>query len=110
MSSQGERILTKVNNLSIPPEIIENPQSPELQTGSPFQSTKETRNLETTFDGERPEIEEWSTYISTDPSCTQAIEHLEEDDLHGLRKEGEYQDYIKCWFQEVTTPQYHFFL
>ena len=46
--------------------------------------------METTFDGERPEIEEFSTYISIDPSCSQEIEHLEEENLHGLRKEGDY--------------------
>ena len=56
-SSQEEHILTEVNNLSTSPEIIEEPQSHEIQTDSPFQRTKETRNMDTTFDGERPEIE-----------------------------------------------------
>ena len=46
--------------------------------------------METTFDGERPKIEEFSTYISAYPLCSQVIEHSEEEDMHGLRKEGEY--------------------
>ena len=94
-SSQEEHILTEVKNLSTSPEIIEEPQSHEIQTDSPCQSFKETENLETIFDGERPEIEEFSTYLSTDPSCTQANEHLEEEEMHGLRKEGDYQDSIE---------------
>ena len=81
-SSQGEHIFTKFNNLSTSIEIIEEPQSHELQKDSPFQSTKETENLETTFDGE----EDLSTYISTNPSCTQAIEHSKEGDLPCLEK------------------------
>ena len=89
---------------------MEEPRSHELQTDSPCQYTKETRNLETTFDGERPEIEECSTYISMNPSCTQEIEHSEEKDMHGLRKEGDYQDYIEHWFEEVTLSQYRSFL
>ena len=64
----------------------------------------------TTFDGERPEIEEFSTYLTTYPSCTQEIEHLEEEEMHGLRKKGDYQDFIKRWFEEVTRSQYHSFL
>ena len=82
--------MTEVKNLSTSLEIIEEPQSHEIQIDSPFPSTKETRNMETTFDGERPEIEEFSTYISIDPSCSQEIEHSEEENLHGLRKEGDY--------------------
>ena len=66
--------------------------------------------METIFDGERPEIEEFSTYLSTDPSCTQAIEHLEEEEMHDLRKEGDYQDSIEQWFEEVTRSQYCSFL
>ena len=59
-SSQWEHILTEVNNLSTSLEIIEEPQSHEIKIDSPFPSTKETGNMETTFDGERPEIEELS--------------------------------------------------
>ena len=66
--------------------------------------------METTFDGERPEIEEFSTYLSTDPSCTQAIEHLEEEEMHSLRKQGDSQNSIECWFEELTWAQYHSFL
>ena len=68
-SSQEEHILTKVKNLSTSPKIIEEPQSHELKTDSHCQSIKETGNLETIIDGERPKIEELSTYISTNPSC-----------------------------------------
>ena len=69
-SSQEEHILTKVNNLSTSLEIIKEPQSHEIQKDSPFQAIEETENLETTFDVERPKIEEFSTYILTYPSCT----------------------------------------
>ena len=109
-SSQEEHILTEVKNLSISLKIIEETQSHKLQIDSPCQYFKETKNLKTIFDGERPEIEEFSTYLSTDPSCTQAIEHLEEEDMHGLRKEGDYQHYIERWFKEVTRSQYRSFL
>ena len=105
-SSKKEHILTKVKNLSTPLEIIEEPQCHELQKDYPCQSTKETENLETILRGERPEIEDFSTYLSTNPSCTQEIEHLQEEDMHGLRKEGDYQDYIEHWFEEVTRSQY----
>ena len=60
-SSQEEHILTEVKNLSTSPEIIEEPQSHKLQTDSPSLSFKETENLETIFDGERPKIEELFT-------------------------------------------------
>ena len=66
--------------------------------------------METIFDGERPEIEEFSTYLLTEPSCNQAFEHLEEEEMHGLRKEGDYQDSIERWFEEVTWSQYRSFL
>ena len=105
-SSQEENILTEVKNLSTSPKIIEEIQSHEIQTNSPCQSTKGTRNLESTFDGEQPEIEEFSTYISTNTLFTQEVEHSKEEDLDGMRKEGENQDYIERWFQEIMRPQY----
>ena len=40
-----------------------------------------------------------------DPSCAQTTAQLEEDGLYHIAKEGEYQDYIERWFQEVTRPQ-----
>ena len=46
----------------------------------------------------------------TDPSYAQPTAQLEEGDLYDLAKEGEYQDYIKRWFQEVTQLQYHSFI
>ena len=43
LSSQGEHILIEIKNLSIPPKIIQEPQSHELQPISPYQSTKEPK-------------------------------------------------------------------
>ena len=63
--------------------------------------------METTFDRERPEIEECSTYISIDPSCTQEIENSNKEHLHDMRMEGQYQVYIKKLVprgNEATIP------
>ena len=60
----------------------------------------------TTSKGEKPKIEEFSAY----PLCTFEINQSGEWDLHDMMKEGEYQDYIESWFQEVTQTQYHSFL
>ena len=48
--------------------------------------------------------------VSADPLCTSEINQSEEGDLHDMKKEGEYQDYIESWFQEVTRLQYHFLI
>ena len=72
-SFQEEHILTIVKNLSTSPEILEESRSYELQNDLPCQTVKEDENLWTTSGGEqslRPEIEEFSTSISTDPLCT----------------------------------------
>jgi hypothetical protein len=111
-SFQEEHILTIVMNLSTSSEMIKEPKSHELQKDSPCQTAEEAEKLETTSDGERPlrpEIEEFST----DPLYTSETNHPEEEDLHGMMKEGieitvdEHQDYIEVWFQEVIRLQYH---
>ena len=63
-----------------------------------------------TSEGEQPEIKEFSICKLIDPSCAQTIAQLEEDALYDIAKEGEYQDYIERWFQEVTRSQYHSFI
>jgi hypothetical protein len=111
-SFQEEDILIIVKNLSTSLEIIKEPNSHELQKDSIFQITEGDEKLETTFDGERPlrpEIEEFLV----DPLYTSKTNHPEEEELHGMMKEGieitidEQQDYIEIWFQEVIRPQYH---
>ena len=91
----------------------------ELTKDSPFQTTNEVETLEAAYEGEqpfRPEMEEFSTCISTNTSCSKEINYPEEEDLHGRIKEGievsivAHQDHIEIWFQEVTIPQYHVFL
>ena len=88
-SFQERHILTSIKILSTSPDTTNDPSSREKQKYFLCETAKEDDTLETTFNGEWPEIEEFSTYISMDPSCSQAIEHL-----HGLRKEGKYQDFI----------------
>ena len=63
-----------------------------------------------TFKGEKPQIKELFTCKLTDPSYAQTTAQLEEEDMYDIAKEGEYQDYIERWFQEVTRPQYHSFI
>ena len=97
--------MAATSNLSTSLEILEGPKFPELQKDFPCQSTKEAEKLGTTSDGEqslRCEIEEFSTCISTDPSCTKEINHSKEEDMC--------KDNIKNWFQEVIRPQCHFLL
>jgi hypothetical protein len=90
-SFQEEHILTIVKNLSTSPEILEEPKSHELQNYFPCQNEKESKQLWTTSGGEqslRPDIEEFSTSISTDPLCTLEINHLEEENLHSMMNES----------------------
>jgi len=108
--------LEVAKSVSTSPEILEESRSYELQNDFPCQTVKEVENLWTTSGGEkslRPEIEEFSTSISTDPSCTLEINNPEEEDLHSMMKESieiivdEHQDYIEIWFQEIIRPQYY---
>jgi hypothetical protein len=108
--------LGATKSVSTSPEILEESRSYELQNDFPCQTVKEAKKLWTTSSGEqslRLDIEDLSTPISTDPLCTLEINHLEEEDLHGMMKErieiivGEHQDYIEIWFQEVIRPQYY---
>jgi hypothetical protein len=115
-SSQEEHILTIAKNLFTSLEILEESRSYELQNDFPCQNMKENEKVWTTSSGEkslRPEIEEFSTSISTDPLCTSKINHPEEKDLHNVMKESieinvdEHKYYIEIWFQEVIKPQYY---
>jgi hypothetical protein len=115
-SFQEEHILAAAKSVSTSPEILEESRSYELQNDLPCQTVKEAENPWTTFGGEqslRPEIEEFSTSISTDPLCTSEINHPKEEDLHSTMKESieiivdKHQDYIEIWFQEVIRPQYY---
>ena len=63
-----------------------------------------------TPEGEQPEIKEFFTCMLTNPSYAQTTAQLEEGDLYDIAKEGEYQDYIERWFQEVTRWKYHSFI
>ena len=63
-----------------------------------------------TSEGEKPKIKEFFTCNLTDPSYAQRTTQLEEEDLYDIENEGEYQDYIERWFQEVTQLQYHSFI
>jgi hypothetical protein len=103
-------------NLSTSSKMIKKPKSHKLQNDSPCQSEKEAEKLWTTSGGERslkPEIEEFSTSISTDPLCTLEINHPKEEVMHGMIKESikiiidEHQYYIEIWFQKVIRPQYY---
>jgi hypothetical protein len=108
--------LEVAKSVSTSPEILEESRSYELQNDFPCQTMKEDEKLWTTYGGEkslRPEIEEFSTSISADPSCTSKINNLEEEDLHSMMKESieitvdEHRDYIEIWFQEIIRPQYY---
>ena len=89
--SQEENILIAVESLSTSPGIEDETQSQELQKDFLCKSAEEADILGITSEGERHEIEEFSTYLLADPSRTQAIEQLEEEEMYGLRKEGDYQ-------------------
>jgi hypothetical protein len=113
---QEEHILAATKSVSTSPEILEESRSYDLQNDLPCQTMKEVENLWTTSGGEqslRPEIEEFSTSISTDPLCTSEINHPKEEDLHSTMKESieiivdKHQDYTEIWFQEVIRPQYY---
>jgi hypothetical protein len=89
-SFQEEHILTIVKNLSTYQEILEESRSYELQNDCPSQNAKESEQLWIASSGEkslRPNIEEFSTSISTDPLCTSKINHPKEEDLHSMMKE-----------------------
>jgi len=102
--------LTAVESLSTSPEITDKPKSQELQKDVLCETTKEADTLGITSEGEKPKIKDFSTCKLIDPSCAQTTAQLEEGDLYDIVKEGEYQDYIERWFQEVTQPQYHSFV
>ena len=109
-SHQVKPILIAVEGLSTSLKITDEPKSQELQKYVLRETTKEVNALGITSEGEQPEIKEFSIYMTIDPSCAQTTTQLEEDGLCDIVKEGEYQDYIERWFQEVTRPQYHSFI
>ena len=74
--------------------MTDEPKSQELQNYLLCETTKEDDILGITFEGEQPEIKEFSTCKLTDPSCAQTTTQLEEEGLYDIVKEGEYQDYI----------------
>jgi hypothetical protein len=83
--SQEKHILVATTKLPISLEKLEGPKFSELQKYSHFQSAKEVEMLGNTYDRERSlriETEEFSTCISTNPSCTKEINHAEEEDVH----------------------------
>ena len=94
--SQEENILITVESLSTSPGIEDETQSQELQKDFLCKSAEEADILGITSEGEKPEIEEFSTYLLTYPSRTQAIEQLEEEEMYGLIKEGDYKYSIEC--------------
>ena len=102
--------MTAVESLSTSPEITNKPKSQELQKDVLCETAKEVDTLGITPNGEQLEIKEFFTCKLIDPSYSQTIAQLEEEDLYDIEKEGEYQDYIERWFQEVTRPQYHSFI
>ena len=109
-SHQVKTILTAVESLSTSPEITDEPKSQEQQKDVLCKTAKEANTLGITFEGEKCKIKEFFTCKLTDPSFAQTNSQLEEEDLYDIAKEGEYQDYIERWFQEVTRPQYHSFI
>ena len=98
-----EHILIEVKNISTSLDMSDEPNSQELQKDFLCKTSKDADTLRTTSEGEKPGIEEFSAY----PLCTFEINHSGEGDLHDMIKEGEHQDYIESWFQEVTRPQHH---
>ena len=98
-----------VDSLSVAPEMKNEPKSQELQKYVLCKTAKEADTLGITFEREQLEIKEFATCNLIDPSCAQTTAQLKEGDLYDIVKEGEYQDYIEIWFQEVTRPQYHSF-
>ena len=102
--------MTVVESLSTSPEITNEPKSQELQKYVLYETAKDADTLGNTFEGEKPKIKELFTCKLTDPTYAQTTAQQEEEDLYDIAKEGEYQDYIERWFQEVTRPQYHSFI
>ena len=100
--SQEEKILRAVESLSTSPEITNELKSQELQKDVLCEIVKEDDTLGITSEGEQPKITELFTFKLIDPSYAQTTAQLEEEDLYDIAKEGEYQDYIERWFQEVT--------
>ena len=102
--------MTAIESLSTSLEISDEPKYQELQKDVLCETTKEVDTLRNTFEGEKLKIKELFTCKLTDPSYAQTTTQLEEEDLYDIAKEGEYQDYIEIWFQEVTRLQYHSFI
>ena len=125
-SSQEERILTAVKNLSTSLEAIDerkqyepHPQD-DLQTSIDFpcQVADEIEDSCTTYNRERPlepKIEEFLPCLSTDHVC---INHsnlcgmTEEDGKHCLNEEvdQEHHSYIESWFTTIIKPHNSFLL
>ena len=103
-TSQEENLLIAVEILSTTPKMTNGPKSQELQKYVLCETAKEADTLGITSEGEQPEIEEFLIHMTIDPSCAQTTSHLEEEVLYDIMKEGELQDYIESWFQEVTQP------
>ena len=125
-SSQEERILAVVKNLSTSPEEIDETKQHEphpqddLQTSTDFpcQVVDEMKDSCTTFDEERPlepEIEEILPCLSTNPI---SISHsglcgmTKEDGKHCLNEEAdqEHHSYIESWFTIIFKPHHSFLL
>ena len=106
---QERHIFTSIKILSPSLDTTDIPSSRELQNDFLCETAKEDDTLWIISKGERPEIEYFSTYMTTTPSCAQKTAQPGEEDLYDIKKEGEYQDYIENWFQELTQPQYHSF-
>ena len=101
-TSQEEKLLIAVESLSSAPGMTNEPRSQELQKDVLCETAKEVDTLGITSEREKPKIKEFSTCKLIDPSCAQTTTQLEEGDFYDIVKEGEYQDYIERWFQEVT--------
>ena len=121
LSSQEEKILITVKNLSASPKVIKEPEfheEPKASTDHLCQSTEETEDSCTTYDGERPlepEIEEFLPCLSIDPIC---INHSDlcgmtkEDGQHCLNEEvdQEHHSYIESSFTTIFEPHHSFLL
>ena len=70
-SYQVEHILTPIKSLSMYPNMIDEPNSQELQKDFLCKSSEDADTLRTTSEGEKLEIEEFSPY----PLCTFEINH-----------------------------------
>jgi len=93
----------------------------EASSNHLFQPIKETRKSWTAFDGEQPlelDIEEFLTYLSEYPLCTQETNHVKEDDVHSMVEEDIYSGsneevnqghhhYIERWFEAAMRLKHH---